>query len=189
MQNSNQFCHPEGALATEGSPLNQEVLHHLEEGADGGFPLHRAALTEIARVTKPGGVLVINICSATQLVDGWWYSELFRHAIERLQRRHIPLSLLATLLGECGFVHHANMVPTDAVFQGKSYFDGSGPLREQWRDGDSVFALATEEELAEACARIRQMDKDGSLPEYVASQDRRRHDIGQVTFVYAKRVP
>ncbi len=78
---------------------------------------------------------------------------------------------------------------TDLVEASGRHLERLASLREQWRDGDSVFALATEEELAEACARIRQMDKDGSLPEYVASQDRRRHDIGQVTFVYAKRVP
>jgi len=166
-----------------------QVLHHLNDDVANGFPQHRAVLKEFARVMRPGGVLVINICSTAQLDDGWWYRELFADAYQRCKQRHIPLSILATLLAECGFSHRGNIVPTDAVFQGDSYWDGTGPLKKEWRDGDSVFALATEQELEQACAQIRQLEQAGTLADYVAKQDVRRREIGQVTFVHAVRLP
>jgi SAM-dependent methyltransferase len=166
-----------------------QVLHHLDDDAANGFPRHRAALNELARVMRPGGVLVINICSTAQLDDGWWYRELFADAYQRCKQRHIPLPILGTLLAECGLSHRGNIVPTDAVLQGNSYWDGTGPLRKEWRDGDSVFALATEQELEQACSQIRQLEQDGTLADYVAKQDVRRQEIGQVTFVHAVRLP
>ncbi len=166
-----------------------QVLHHLDDDGADGFPRHRAALNELARVMRPDGVLVINICSTAQLDDGWWYRELFANAYQRCKQRHIPLPVLTTLLAECGFSHRGNIVPTDAVFQGDSYWDGTGPLKKEWRDGDSVFALATEQELEQACAQIRQLEQAGTLADYVAKQDVRRREIGQVTFVHAVRLP
>ncbi len=166
-----------------------QVLHHLDDDAAHGFPRHRASLKELARVMRPGGVLVINICSTAQLEDAWWYRELFANAYQRCEQRHIPLSVLATLLAECGFTHRGNIVPTDAVMQGDSYWDGTGPLRKEWRDGDSAFALATEQELEQACSEIRRLEQAGTLADYVAKQDVRRQEIGQVTFVHALRMP
>ena len=166
-----------------------QVLHHLDDDGADGFPRHRAALNELARVMRPDGVLVINICSTAQLDDGWWYRELFANAYQRCKQRHIPLPVLTTLFAECGFSHRGNIVSTDAVIQGDSYWDGTGPLKKEWRDGDSVFALATEQELEQACAQIRQLEQAGTLADYVAKQDVRRREIGQVTFVHAVRLP
>lgn len=163
--------------------INQ-VLHHLDDDT-AEHDRHRAALGELARVLRPGGGLVINLCSTEQIRDGWWYRELFANAFERIAKRHISIGRLTELLRERGFTHRGNFVPTDAVFQGDSYFDSLGPLRKEWRDGDSVFALATEEEIERACSRIRQMDAEGTLGEYVTRHDLARQSIGQVTFVHA----
>ena len=163
--------------------INQ-VLHHLDDdGAD--FDGHRAVFDELARVLPPGGGLVINLCSSRQIRESWWYRDLFANAIERIARRHISIARLTELLREHGFRHRGNFVPTDAVFQGDSYFEPTGPLRKEWRDGDSVFALATEDELESGCSRIREMEEQGTIDEYVAQQDIARQSIGQVTFVHA----
>lgn len=166
-----------------------QVLHHLDDDSHAGFPQHRETLNELHRVMRVGGVLVINTCSTTQLHGGWWYRELFSKAFDRLEQRLIPLPRLVELLEESGFSYHGNNVPTDAVFQGEAYFEPTGLLKEEWRHGDSVFALATHEELENACARIRQMKKDDSLEDYVSRQDARRPHIGQVTFVHAVKKP
>ncbi len=163
--------------------INQ-VLHHLG-GDRAELDRHRAVLDELARVLRPGGALVINLCSTEQIRDGWWYRDLFANAFDRIARRHISIARLTELLRECGFRHGGSFVPTDAVFQGDSYFESTGPLRKEWRDGDSVFALATEEELESACSRIREMAEQGTLDEYVARQDIARQSTGQVTFVHA----
>ena len=41
-------------------------------------------------------------------------------------------------------------VPTTQVLQGPSYFNGLAPLERSWRSGDSVWALADDEELEAA---------------------------------------
>ena len=69
------------------------------------------------------------------------------NAFERFLQRVIPTPTLIRLLESNGYVHRGNTVPVDAVFQGESYFEPEGPLDESWRHGNSVFALATNEEL------------------------------------------
>ena len=110
-----------------------QVLHHFEEDV-ANLDRHRATMSEFARVLRCGGALVINTCSTDQLRDGWWYRDLFRGPFDRLAKRHIQISVLTDLLRECGFLHRGNIVPTDAVFQGESYFEPKGPLRKEWRD-------------------------------------------------------
>ena len=161
-----------------------QVLHHIDDDASAGHPRHAEVLAELGRVTRPGGTLVVNLCSHEQLLYGWWYRELFANAFERCRQRIIPIPTLIQLLESNGFVHRGSVVPVDAVFQGASYFDPVGPLEESWRRGDSVFALATESELEGGCSRIRALRDDGTLSRFVTEQDSRRRNIGQVTFVY-----
>ncbi|MFO0899909.1 MAG: hypothetical protein U0836_20960 [Pirellulales bacterium] len=128
---------------------------------------------------------MINMCSHDQIEHGWWYRGLFPEAFARFKQKLVAPEPLDKLLAESGFVREGNIVPVDAVLQGDAYFDPRGPLSKEWRDGDSIFALATEEELRAGCSRIRKMDADGSLDGYLADHDLRRPQIGQVTFVHA----
>ena len=61
-----------------------QVLHHIDDDSSAGYPQHAAALAELGRVTRPGGTLVVNLCSHDQVSNGWWYRELFPNAFERL---------------------------------------------------------------------------------------------------------
>ena len=61
--------------------------------------------------------------------------------------------------------------------------NAEGPLREDWRDGDSVFSLATHREIELACRAIVKLRDAGSLTETALGFDARRPNIGQVTFV------
>jgi len=60
-------------------------------------------------------------------------------------------------------------------------------LKKEWRDGDSTFALATQDELDRACEKIRELDSKGVLSKYIKLHDRRRRTIGQITFLLAQR--
>jgi hypothetical protein len=91
------------------------------------------------------------------------------------------------MLAQCGFKYHGSYVPIDAILQGESYFDPRGPLRKEWRDGDSIFALATEDELDRVREKVLEMDSSGVLSSYIEAHDRRRKAIGQTTFVMAQR--
>ncbi len=164
-----------------------QVLHHLDDDAEAGFPLHRRVIGEFARVLRPGGALVINSCSGAQLGEGYWYYRLIPRAIEAFRWRFAPLDALRGILEEAGFDYRASFVPLDAVCQGEAYFDGRGPLDSAWRDGDSAWALAGEDELAAALARVRELDEEGALDAFVAEHDARRPLVGQITFLFATR--
>ncbi len=170
----------------DGVMINQ-VLHHLDDEASTGYLAHRKALSEFARVLKPGGVLVVNTTSQEQVRHGYWYFDLIPRAAEELRKRYVPVELLSNILVESGFTHRGSTVPLNAVLQGESYFDPRGPLSKYWRDGDSSWALASQTELEEVLAKVRLMEQEGRLADYFANCDRRRSGLGQATFLHAAR--
>ena len=169
--------------AVDGVMLNQ-VLHHLPDDPAAGWPAHRRVLRELARVLRPGGVCVINSCSHTQIEQGFWPYQLIPAARALMLRRLMPLAELEAALDEFGVAARGRFVPVDAVLQGADYLDPRGPLRAEWRAGDSIWALVAEEELAAVETRLRELDERGGLAAYVAEHDARRGSIGQVTFLY-----
>jgi ubiquinone/menaquinone biosynthesis C-methylase UbiE len=166
--------------------INQ-VLHHVDNPGDEDYPAHHRIFREFHRVLRSEGILVVSTCSQEQLRHGYWYYDLIPEAAEMLRRRFAPLSTLIKVLSQCGFKYHGSYVPVDAILQGDSYFDLRGPLKKEWRDGDSTFALATKDELDRACDRIREMDSKGVLSSYIEAHDRQRKMIGQATFLMARR--
>lgn len=168
--------------------LNQ-VLHHLNDDAAAGWPGVRAVLAEFARVLRPGGVVIINICSHEQLTYGWWYLPLIPDAVSKIRDRHVPLALLKNLMQEAGIDCVGSFVPVDGVMQGDSYFNGRGPLEESWRAGDSIWALVSETELERALVQVRALDRSGKLDQFVSEKDGRRKDIGQFTFLCGRKKP
>lgn len=170
----------------DGVMINQ-VLHHLSDDPATGFPAHRRTFEEFARVLKPGGVLTVNTCSQEQLRHGFWYYNLIPEAAETVRQRFAPLDQLIPILDECGFEYQGRFAPVDARIQGNSYLDPRGPLSEAWRNGDSTWALASEEELENALSRVRVLDEKDGLEDYVARNDASRQNIGQVTILSANR--
>ncbi len=170
----------------DGAMINQ-VLHHLEDGDDPGFPVHRHVLREMHRVLRRGGVLIINMCTHRQLRDGFWYYDLIPEAREACIRRHIPAERLGAMMAESGFEMRRSEAARDAVMQGAAYFDVTGPLSARWRKGDSIWALATPEQTARAEAQVREMQAAGTLEAWFRERDARRLDVGQFTFFAAVR--
>ncbi|CAN5799725.1 hypothetical protein BH23ACT11_BH23ACT11_19620 [soil metagenome] len=170
----------------DGVMINQ-VLHHLPDNASKGFPAHRRVFEEFARVLKPGGVLTVNTCSQQQLNSGYWYYALIPQAAATLRSRFAPVELLTQILQDSGFAYRGRFAPTDATIQSGSYLDPHGPLKKEWRDGDSTWSLVEEDELDRALSKARELDKDGGLGDYMDHHDARRRDIGQVTVLFATR--
>jgi SAM-dependent methyltransferase len=168
----------------DGVMINQ-VLHHLPDEATEGFPVHRRVFREFARVLKPGGVLTVSTCSQEQLRRGYWHYQLIPEAADALRSRYVPLDELLEILDDSGLTHRGCFVPTDATVQGGAYFDPHGPLNKEWRDGDSIWSLVTEDRLDQALSRIRKLDARGDLKTYVARNDAPRTHIGQVTVVFS----
>jgi ubiquinone/menaquinone biosynthesis C-methylase UbiE len=177
---------PLGDESVDGVMVNQ-VLHHLDDDAAAGWPAIRGVVKELGRVLRPGGVLVINMCSHEQIRHGWWYVALIPEAMEDMCRRHVPIDTLQDIMSECGLSHSGCFVPVDGVMQGPRYFEGRGPLDERWRAGDSIWALVAEDRLKMVQQKIRELDKAGTLEEFVRENDARRRHIGQFSFVCARR--
>ena len=166
-----------------------QVLHHLPDSPNDGWPMLRRVLGEFARVLRPGGVAVINTCSHEQLRRGWWYASLVPEAVATIRRRHADTEVLKGLLAEAGLIPRGRFVPSDAVMQGGAYFDRRGPLDPAWRRGDSLWSMVSESELERALDRIRALDEAGTLDAFVDEQDRMRPCVGQVGFHCAVREP
>ena len=164
-----------------------QVLHHLPDSRQDGWPLLRRVLRELARVLRPGGVAVINTCSHEQIRRGWWYAALVPDAVGAMCRRHLDTGELTALLPEAGLAVRGRFVPSDAVMQGDAYFNGRGPLDPAWRRGDSLWSVVSESELDGALDRIRALDEAGTLDAFVAEHDRARPSIGQFGFHCAVR--
>jgi ubiquinone/menaquinone biosynthesis C-methylase UbiE len=169
--------------SVDGIMINQ-VLHHLPDEPEAGWTAHRRVLSECARVLRPGGVLVINTCSHAQTEQGYWTFHLIPGARDAILRRLMPLEGLETALRACGIKPRGRFVPLDAVVQGGDYLDPRGPLRAEWRAGDSIWALVNEAELAEVERMLCDLDARGELEAYVAEHDTMRPQLGQVTFLY-----
>ncbi len=170
----------------DGVMINQ-VLHHLPDAAAKDFPAHRRVFAEFARVLKPGGVLVVNTCSQEQLRHGYWHYSLIPEAADALRARYVPLDELAEILVASGFAYRGRFAPVDAPIQGDSYFDPRGPLSKEWRDGDSVWSLVSEDRLERTISRIQDLDERGELEAYMSRNDALRPHFGQAMVLFASR--
>jgi len=162
-----------------------QVLHHLEDGERPAYDGHARALAEAYRVLRPGGVVVVNFCSHEQLRNGFWYYDLIPGALESVLRRCSPTERLQAILTDCGFSIIDRVASLDGVMQGAAYFEPRGPLDPDWRQSDSIWALASSEELSKAEARVVELDRTGGLEAYVAERDANRRRHGQFTFFLA----
>ena len=118
-------------------------------------------------------------------MHSFWYYRLIPEAAKRFRIKYMSLDRLTRMLGDCGFTVHDRLVPRDYVFQGNTYFDPLGPLRKEWRDGDSIFALVSDEELENARNKILQMRHRGAFSPFIKEHDKPRQLLGQATFILA----
>ena len=167
--------------------MMNQVLHHTESEQNGNYPNHCRILQEIHRVLRSKGILIINTCSQEQISNSYWYYNLIPETSKAFRLRFMPLDRLTKMLCDCGFSNHDSVVPLEYVFQGNAYFDPLGPLKKEWRDGDSIFALASDQELENACNKILKMRSKGTLSHFLKEHDRQRESLGQVTFILASR--
>jgi ubiquinone/menaquinone biosynthesis C-methylase UbiE len=180
----------------DGITCNQ-VIHHLEEGPSAAndpstwkpnqFPNVTRFIRESWRVLKPGGTFVINVTTHDQFRDGYWWAALIPTAVSRLICRMPDLDQLQQILTEAEYEIESVVPELDGILQGASYLDPQGPLKEAWRAGDSAWSLVTETELASAQLRVEQMNDDGTIQGWLDEREQNRLQIGQTTFICARK--
>lgn len=172
----------------DGMMCNQVIQHLAIDVPREEFNPLSAMLREAHRVLRPGGVLVLNTCTPTQQQDAFWWADLIPKAIESVIRRFPPVETLAMLLSDAGFKQEVgSTVPLHEVLQGDNYLDPEGPLKKSYRDGDSTWALAEAQELEQALNRVKAMHASNTMTDYLKERENLRRQIGQTTFVYAKK--
>ena len=164
--------------------INQ-VLHHLPDDADSGWPEHKKVFNEFFRILKPGGRLIINSCSPEQLELGFWFYHLIPDAIKAVQEKTIRLEEIAEQLHEVGFLSHRHEVPLDLILQNEAYFQFDSILDPDWRRGDSIWSLVENKNLADVLEKVVELQKSGKLEYFMLQHDQSRKTSGQVTFTVA----
>jgi ubiquinone/menaquinone biosynthesis C-methylase UbiE len=177
--------------------LSNQVIHHLDEGpaADdepSAWPASEHAgidgfLQEAHRVLRPDGALVLNFSKPEQVRDGFWWADLIPAAVERLAYRLPSPDQLRQMLVAAGFHITLEVADLQGVLQGASYLDTNGPLKKEWRAGDSTWTLATAGELDAAQERVEQMLEDGTTEQFLGDREALRRKVGQSTFLCARK--
>ena len=162
------------------------VLHHLDP-LRGRFRKLEVALEEFWRVLKPGGVVCIQTANHEQIRDGYWWAALIPEAVARAQARYIPISDLSGRLRAHGFEEVEQRLLVDEVLQGEGYLNPRGPLEASFRNADSTWALASEEELERAQARTRALIDEDLMDGFLTAREALRRRCGQATFVSARK--
>ena len=100
-----------------------------------------------------------------------WFSQLNHSLTDRFCKRFPSAEQYMAMFVKYGFkcVSKSNILGFDSR---DNYMDPDGPLKEEWRNGGSYFALATEQELADI-KQFVQLEKDkGTMLKFIKEHDR-----------------
>ena len=75
----------------------------------------------------------------------------------------------------------------DLVYIKRKLLRKGGPLSKEWRDGDSIWSLVSEDRLERTISRIQDLDERGELEAYRSRNDALRLHLGQATVLFASR--
>jgi len=167
--------------------MTNQVLHHLPDDESSGWPKHYKVFQEFSRVLKPGGSLIINSCSHQQLEHGFWFYRFIPKALRAVKEKHVDLDMLSKLLQRSSFTNTHHKVPLEVVMQGEALFNAEGPLDPDWRSGDSIWSLVSDEDLPGVLQYIKTLGDSGKLEAFMQQHDKPRASIGQITFTIARK--
>ena len=165
--------------------MTNQVVHHLDK-----YPPYSNLnnfTAEAYRVLAPGGSLVIHTSSKEQVCNSYWFGWIIPEAKERMAKRYAPLTNVVSMLENKGFEDADVTVPLDAMYDLDVYLNPKGPFDPKWRACDSMFALATKEELEHGLKRLKDACDDGSIEDVMDSAEKWRLRSGQSTFISVRK--
>ncbi|MBT5927167.1 MAG: methyltransferase domain-containing protein [Verrucomicrobia bacterium] len=165
--------------------MTNQVVHHLDESSD--FSSLEQLMTEAFRVLAPGGSLVIHTSSQEQVLNSYWFGWVIPEAKQRMASRYAPISKIREMVKTAGFEDMRVTAPMEAMYDMNVYLDPEGPFRADWRACDSMFALASEDELELGLKCLRTACDDGSVQETIDEAEQWRCRSGQSTFISLRK--
>ena len=165
-----------------------QVVHHLADSdSEDRFSRIQELTNEVFRVLRPGGAFVLNLSTPEQSIDGFWWASLIPDAVEKMTRRCPDIDEVHEMLSNAGFTIVQTTALKNEVLQGNNYLDPRGPLKSDWRDGDSTWSLVTDSELASATKTVEDLNGDGKIQAYLDQRENRRQAVGQTTSIFASK--
>ena len=95
--------------------------------------------------------------------------------------------MLSELLQLSDFTNTHHKVPLEVVMQSQALFNAEGPLDSDWRSGDSIWRLVSDEDLPGVLQYIKTVGDSGKLEDFMQQHDKPRASIGQITFTSARK--
>lgn len=164
--------------------INQ-VVHHLDSNDD--FTNFEQFIVEAYRILAPGGSLVVHTSSQEQVNNSYWFGWVIPEAKERMASRYAPIPTIQTMFEKAGFEGTEITVPMEPMYDLDVYLNQEGPFQAEWRACDSMFALATEEELDLGLQRWKKACDDGSAQNIIDTAEQWRTRSGQSTFISGRK--
>lgn len=162
--------------------LNLQVLHHLDND-QGRFTKAFKTIEEVGRVLKKGGLLLMTTQSATTL-RSIWYANLVPSITERYIKKWPSLDLCRQMFDQAGLLLMQQLNLIGCVLQ-HDYDDLEGPLFESWRQSDSYWSVATDDEISQVETLIQDLKARGQLEAFKQKHDNVRN-TGLVTLFVCK---
>jgi ubiquinone/menaquinone biosynthesis C-methylase UbiE len=162
-----------------------QVVHHLD--ADSNFSSLQELINESYRILAPGGSLVLHTSSQEQVRNCYWFGWLIPEAKHRMAERYAPVPQIKGMLQSAGFDDIRVTAPLEAMYDLNVYLDPEGPFRADWRACDSMFALATEDELEVGLKKLRSACDEGTVQSAIDEAEQWRHRSGQSTFISVRK--
>lgn len=174
------------------------VLQHLpHQSEDELQKATRAVLDDATRVLAPDGHIIIVTCSKEQMspeAGCMWYYKYFAEAANKLASRFLPqetiVQLLQTSTTGVSAVSSVRVESLEKTYWTPASLDPQGPLQEDWRSGDSLFALCQKspELFQEQLSQLQAEIKSGTVLTQIATVKERTERIKQGVLLFATKV-
>ncbi len=170
------------------------VLQHLPHQSEEELQRATQAVLEGATsVLAPGGHIIIVTCSREQMSPDagcMWYYKYFAEAANKLASRFLPQETMVQLLQSTASVVSAVSVEAlEKTYWTPASLDPQGPLQEDWRSGDSIFALCqkTPELFQEQLGHLQAEIESGAVLNQIATVRERTERIKQGVLLFATK--
>jgi len=154
-----------------------EVLHHLAVVDKSLYatweerfaPFLKSFINALA-VLRPGGQIYITTSTTDEYRHVYWFTHLIpERVLKIIEARYPSKSQWIKLLKQAGF-KNIKLIPNisnENYIKKELYYDMDGPQRAEWRALDSIWALLTDEELAEMKEQHAKLRASGRLQDII----------------------
>lgn len=167
------------------------VLQHLpHQSEDELQKAAQAVLNDVAQLLAPGGHVIIVTCSREQMSPDagcMWYYKYFAEAANKLASRFLPQETMVQLLQSTAST--VRIEPLEKTYWTPASLDPQGPMQEDWRSGDSLFALCqkTPELFQEQLGHLQAEIDSGAVLTQIATVKERTERIKQGVLLFATK--